>query len=74
MAKVFGALLIGALLWLGLELYQEGPHGAFGGALSSFVGDPPPDDATERRSAPRRAGDALERAHADRSRAFDNVQ
>jgi len=34
MGKAFGVLLIVGLVWVGLELYTEGPSHAFGGALA----------------------------------------
>jgi hypothetical protein len=64
MGKVFGILLIVGLVWIGLELYTEGPSRAFGGALAflepagsaASSGEPTP-------TLPQRAGAAVARAH-----------
>jgi hypothetical protein len=65
MAKIFGILLVVVGIWLGLEVYQNGMQGAFGGALAS-LGDPVDEDAVrDPRSLPQRAGAAAERAHAE---------
>ena len=34
MAKVFGILLIVLGVWVGLEIYTKGTHGAFGGIFA----------------------------------------
>jgi hypothetical protein len=34
MGKAFGLVLIVVGLWVGLEIYTEGMHGAFGGVLA----------------------------------------
>jgi len=62
MAKIFGVLLIVGMIWIGLELYIEGPARAFGGAFASFVGQAGNQDE-DGLSTPRRAGAAVERAH-----------
>ena len=41
MGKIFGIVLIVACVWVGLEIYNKGMHGAFGGALASFSNAPP---------------------------------
>jgi hypothetical protein len=65
MAKIFGILLVVVGIWLGLEVYQNGMQGAFGGALAS-LGDSPDEQAVrDPRSLPQRAGAAAERAHAE---------
>ena len=65
MAKIFGMLLVVVGIWLGLEVYQNGMQGAFGGALASF-GDAADEQAVgEPRSVAQRAGAAAERAHAE---------
>jgi hypothetical protein len=63
MGKVFGLLLIVAGLWVGLELYQHGPNGAFGGALARIGGAEPTAPREFDASTPQRAGAAVERAH-----------
>jgi hypothetical protein len=62
MGKVFGILLIVGLVWIGLELYTEGPSRAFGGAFASFAGKSIPNDDPEL-STPQRAGASVARAH-----------
>ena len=47
----------------GLELYLNGPRGAFGGALSSYLGAEATSDGEPSFSTPKRAGTAVERAH-----------
>ena len=65
MAKIFGMLLVVVGIWLGLEVYQNGIEGAFGGALAS-LGDSADEQAVhDPRSVPQRAGAAVERAHAE---------
>jgi hypothetical protein len=62
MGKVFGVLLIVAAVWIGLELYLEGPRRAFGGAFAEYLTDgmnPAEDDLT----TPQRAGASVARAH-----------
>ncbi|MDJ0850304.1 MAG: hypothetical protein QNK04_18180 [Myxococcota bacterium] len=64
MGKFIGLLLTIVCIWAGLEVYNNGVHGAFGGRLA-FLGDE--SSATEpltARSAPQRAGTAVEDAHA----------
>jgi hypothetical protein len=58
MGKIFGILLMGLGIWVGLEIYLEGTQNAFGGAFASHqaAGDAPRD----LRSTPQRAGDAVE--------------
>lgn len=65
MAKIFGILLVVVGLWLGLEVYQNGIQGAFGGALASLDGSADEQAVRDSRSVPQRAGDAVERAHAE---------
>ena len=62
MSKVFGILLIVAMIWIGLELFLEGPTRAFGGAFASFLA-PDADPDEEALTTPQRAGAAVERAH-----------
>ena len=65
MAKIFGILLVVVGIWLGLEVYQNGIQGAFGGALASLDGSADEQAARNPRSVPQRAGDAVERAHSE---------
>ena len=65
MAKIFGMLLVVVGIWLGLEVYQNGIQGAFGGALAS-LGDSAGEQAVrDPRSVAQRAGAAAESAHAE---------
>jgi hypothetical protein len=61
MSKAFGVLLIVGLLWIGLELYLEGPSRAFGGAVAFLA--PAGSSDEEQLSTPQRAGSAVTRAH-----------
>jgi hypothetical protein len=65
MSKILGILLVVVGIWLGLEVYQNGMQGAFGGALASLGGSADEQAIRDPRSLPRRAGDAVERAHAE---------
>ena len=62
MSKAFGILLIVGMIWIGLELFTEGPSRAFGGAFASFLA-PDADPNEPALSTPQRAGAAVERAH-----------
>ncbi len=72
MGKTFGILMIVGLVWVGLEVYTEGTHGAFGGIFASFIGAEAPSEE-ETLSTPRRAGRAMQRAHEERGERFDRV-
>lgn len=63
MGKIIGLLLVVVGIWVGVEVYSNGVDGAFGGVLASRAGDRPAAEV-DRRSTPRRAGDAVENAHA----------
>jgi hypothetical protein len=63
MGKMFGILMIVVALWVGLEVYQNGTDGAFGGALAGLTGSSEERQPGERRPVPQRAGAAVERAH-----------
>jgi len=65
MAKIFGMLLVVVGIWLGLEVYQNGIQGAFGGALASLGGSADEQAVRDPRSVPQRAGDSVEHAHAE---------
>jgi hypothetical protein len=60
MGKLIGLLLTVAGIWVGLEVYQNGVEGAFGGILAgeSAQLEPAP-------TAPQRAGVAVQRAHGE---------
>ena len=63
MGKILGLAMLVTALWVGMEVYQEGVDGAFGGtfaALGNSDGDEAPRDG---RSIPRRAGDKAQSAH-----------
>ena len=62
MGKFIGLLLTVVCLWAGLEVYNEGLHGAFGGALASLEDDEQAGPA-DTRTLPQRAGAAVENAH-----------
>ncbi len=68
MGKIIGLLLTLGCLWVGLEVYNNGVHGAFGGRIA-FLDEN--GSATAQplnvRRAPQRAGDAVDRAHAGAS-------
>ncbi len=65
MGKFIGLLLSLVCIWAGLEVYNNGVHGAFGGRLA-FLGDgTEAAQARDPRSAPQRAGAAVEGAHAE---------
>ena len=63
MGKFIGLLLTVVCIWAGLEVYNEGLHGAFGGALASLEGGDQAGGPTDTRTAPQRAGAAVENAH-----------
>ena len=65
MGKIFGILLVVVGIWLGLEVYKSGVQGAFGGALAGLAGSADEQTVGNPRSVPQRAGDAVERAHAE---------
>ncbi len=57
MGRIFGILLIGLGIWVGLEIYLEGTQNAFGGVFASHrAASEAPRDL---RSTPQRAGDAV---------------
>lgn len=63
MGRIIGLLLFVVCIWVGLEIYNEGIGGAFGGALASLGGSEASRPA-DNRSVPQRAGAAVERANA----------
>jgi hypothetical protein len=63
MGKMFGLVMLITALWVGMEVYQQGADGAFGGAFAA-LGDSDGDGAPhDGRSIPRRAGDKAQAAH-----------
>lgn len=72
MGRVFSLLLIVAGIWVGLEFYQNGPQGAFGGSLASLFGEEAV-GSEERESTPRRAGSSVERVHQENEARFDRM-
>ena len=63
MGKMFGLVVLVTALWVGMEVYQEGVDGAFGGAFAA-LGDSDGEYAPrDGRSVPRRAGDKVQGAH-----------
>jgi hypothetical protein len=67
MSKLIGLVLIVIGIWVGLEVYQNGTHGAFGGALAALGDGPGEDGVRDTRTAPQRAGDAARRARDEAS-------
>jgi hypothetical protein len=57
MGRVLGIALFALAVWVGLEFYQHGVDGAFGGLLSGRL------EAPAQRSTPDRATDAFQRAY-----------
>ena len=73
MAKAFGILFIVGMVWVGLELYMEGPSRAFGGSLA-FLSDGSEPAATEPKlSTPQRAGRAVERANREHEARYERM-
>jgi hypothetical protein len=63
MGKILGLAMLVTALWVGMEVYQQGVDGAFGGAFAT-LGDSGGEDAPrDGRSIPRRAGDKAQAAH-----------
>ncbi len=60
MGKLIGIVVTVVGLWVGLEVYQNGTDGAFGGILGGGE-----TDGETRTSAPQRAGRAVQNAHSD---------
>jgi hypothetical protein len=73
MGKLFGILLVVVGIWLGLEVYLNGMQGAFGGALASLGNSADEQAIRDPRSLPQRAGDAVERAHAEAEARLDRM-
>ena len=60
MGKLIGIALMVVGLWVGLEVFQNGTEGAFGGILGGGR-----TDEETRTSAPQRAGRAVQNAHSE---------
>jgi hypothetical protein len=57
MGKVIALLLMVGVVWVGMEVYNEGPDRAFGGALAFMsAGDDLPERASKHVSTPKRVG------------------
>ncbi len=66
MAKPLGILAILLAIWIGLEVYQEGVDGAFGGAFAFFSSTPAASleaDEEGHRPVTKRAAHAFQRAY-----------
>jgi len=70
---MFGILLVVVGIWLGLEVYQNGIDGAFGGALASLGRSADEQAASHPRSVPQRAGDAVRRSHSEAQARLDRM-
>jgi hypothetical protein len=64
MGKIIGLLLAVVCIWAGMEVYNNGIHGAFNGALASLEAGGDDSAPRDTRSVPQRAGAAVERSHA----------
>jgi hypothetical protein len=73
MGKAFGILLLVVGMWVSFELYLHGIQGAFGGVLVSLGASAEQEGAGDPRPVPQRAGDAVERAHAEAQARFDSM-
>ncbi len=63
MGKAFGILMMVVGVFVALQIYLVGTENALGGALA-FLGDSEKEEAaSDRRTTPQRAGDAVERAN-----------
>lgn len=64
MGKVIVGVIVVLGIWVGMEIANHGPSGAFDGAFASFVDEAPAEEVDDRTTA-RRSGDAVARAHAE---------
>ncbi len=62
MGKMFGLVVLVTALWVGMEVYQEGVDGAFGGAFADLSDSDGEQASRDGRSVPRRAGDKVQNA------------
>jgi len=72
MGKAFAIVLMAIAVWVAVTVYSEGTDRAFGGLFASSQGSSTV-DATETRSTPERAGDAVQRAYDDSQERFDRA-
>jgi len=63
MGKVMTGALVIVGLWIGVEFFNHGPSGAFGGAFADFFESET--DVIETRSTAQRAGDSVIRSMAE---------
>jgi hypothetical protein len=73
MGRIFAILLIVLMIWVGLELYLEGPRNAFGGAFASLMAEPNTPGLDRQLSAPKRAGAAVNRAYRETEKRYDKM-
>ena len=62
MGKVMTGLSVILGLWIGVEVFNEGPEHAFDGAFAGFMGSETAE--VETRSTAQRAGDSVKRSQA----------
>ena len=63
MGRIFGIVVIVLAIWVGLEIYQNGTGGAFGGLFArTGVAE---ESTGERQSTGQQAGSAVQQAHQD---------
>lgn len=72
MGKAFAIVLMAIAVWVAVTVYSEGTDRAFGGLFASSQGSSTV-DATETRSTPERAGDAVQRAYDESQDRFDRA-
>ncbi len=72
MGKIFGILFIVVGIWVGLEIYTEGTHNAFGGLFARWSGErPTAGEAVD--SAARRVGRGVQSAHDEHGERFQRA-
>ena len=71
MGKAFGILFIVGMVWVGLEVYNEGTRNAFGGMFASLSSEPISSEEDPPLSTPQRAGKAWERSQDAASDRFE---
>jgi hypothetical protein len=63
--------IIALALWTAIELFTEGPAGAFDGAFAVFLDEEERED--DYTWAPERAGNKLRKSHEERAAAIDRL-
>jgi len=63
MPRLIAIVLAVGVLWTIVEVYAYGTQGAFGGKLAGIMGESSAAPPERSLTAPRRAGEAVERAH-----------